>query len=126
MNNADLVREMWQAWSSGDFDAIESAFAPDARWRAVEDGPWNCESRGQILDVMRQNRERRGVPNGEIEEIVDVGERIVIAFRPASPTPGGWPLDDGVRHVVLTVEDGLVTEMKGCSSRQVAFDYAAS
>ena len=116
---------MWRAWSSGDFHAISAAFAPGARWRAVEDGPWNCANREQILNVMRQNRARRGAPEGEVEEIVDVGERIVVAFRPANPTPDGWPLDGGVRYVVLTIEDGLVTEMKGCASRQVAFDYAA-
>jgi ketosteroid isomerase-like protein len=126
MDNSEFVREMWQAWSSGNFDAIEAAFAPDARWRAVEDGPWNCENRGQILNVIRQNRERRGAPEGQVEGIVDVGDRIVVAFRPANPTPDGWPLDDGVRYVVLTIRDGLVTEMKGCASRQVAFDYAAS
>jgi len=126
MDNAELVRKMWQAWSSGSFDAIEAAFAPDARWRAVEDGPWNCEHRGQILNVIRQNRERRGAPEGKIEEVFDVGERTVVAFRPANPNPDGWPLDDGVRYVVLTIEDGLVAEMKGCASRQVAFDYAAS
>jgi ketosteroid isomerase-like protein len=120
------VRETWQAWSSGDLDAIEAAFAPDARWRAVEDGPWNCENRAQILNVIRRNRERRGAPEGEVEQIVDVGDRIVVAFRPSNPSPGGWPLDDGVRYVVLTIKDGLFTEMKGCASREVAFDYAAS
>jgi ketosteroid isomerase-like protein len=126
MDNEQLVREMWTAWSSGDFEAIEAALAPEARWRAVEDGPWNCENRGQILDVMGQNRERSGAPAGELEEIVDVGERVVVAFRPTNPALDGWPLDDGIRYVVLTIKDTLITEMKGCASRQVAFDYAAS
>jgi ketosteroid isomerase-like protein len=126
MDNERFVREIWQAWSSGDFETIEAAFAPDARWRAVEDGPWNCENRGQILNVIRQNRERRGAPQGEVEEIVGVGERIVVAFRPANPTSDGWPLDDGLRYVVLTIKDGRVTEMKGCASRQVALDYTAN
>jgi ketosteroid isomerase-like protein len=126
VDKAELVGEMWQAWSSANFDAIEAAFAPDARWRAVEDGPWNCENRGQILNVIRQNHERRGAPIGKVEEIVDVGARIVVAFRPAHPIPDGWPLEDGLRYVVLTIKDMLVTEMKGCASRQVAFDYASS
>jgi hypothetical protein len=29
-------------------------------------------------------------------------------------------------NVVVTIKDRLVTEMKGCANRQVAFDYAAS
>jgi len=52
MDRAQSVRETWQTWSSGDLDAIEAAFASDRRWRAVEDGPWNCENGAQILDVI--------------------------------------------------------------------------
>lgn len=65
MDHAQFVCDMWRAWSSGDFGAIEASFAPDARWRAVEDGPWNCESGSRIVNVIRQNRERRGAPEGE-------------------------------------------------------------
>jgi ketosteroid isomerase-like protein len=125
MDSQRFVRQMWAAWSSGNFDEVETAFAPDARWRAVEDGPWNCESRAQILRVMRENRQRREAPAGTIEEVTDVGGRILVGFRPDSPRPDGWPLENGIRYVVLTVKDGLVTEMKGCASRQAALDHAA-
>jgi ketosteroid isomerase-like protein len=123
VNHAQLVREAWDAVSRGDFDAVESMFAADAKWRAVEEGPWNCESRAQIVTVMRDNRARR-ILEGDVEDVVDVGERAVVAFRPTSQGPGGWPLDDGIRYVVLSFRDGLVTEMKGCASRRVALDYA--
>jgi ketosteroid isomerase-like protein len=126
MDTQRFVRQMWDAWSSGSFDEVETAFAPDARWRAVEDGPWNCESRAHILRVMRENRRRRGVPTGTIEEVTDIGGRILVAFRPDSPRPDSWPLENGIRYVVLTVKDGLVIEMKGCASRQAALEHPAA
>jgi hypothetical protein len=95
--------------------------------RAVEDGEWNCEDRTQILRVMRENRARR-VLEGDIEEVFDVGARVVVAFRPAHQDPdvGRWPLDNGIRYMVLSLDNGLFTEMKGCLNRQVALDYAAA
>jgi len=123
MDHEQQVRATWEASSCDDFEQVEAQFAPDAKWRAVEDGEWNCENRTQILNVMRENRARR-VLEGEVEQVVDVGERVVVAFRPARHDPEGWPLDNGIRYVVLTLRDELVTEMKGCLNRQVAFDYA--
>lgn len=118
---------MWEAWSAGDFDTVSTALTPDARWLAVEQGAWDCGDRAQMLRVMREARERTGGPAGEIEEITGLGERMLVGFRPDSPPdPDGWPLDDGIRYVVLTFRDGAVSEMKGCASRQVALDYAAA
>jgi ketosteroid isomerase-like protein len=127
MGRDGFVREMWEAWSSGDFDKVAAALTPDARWLAVEQGPWDCDDRAQMLRVMRENRARTGGPAGRIEEITDLGERTLVGFRPdAPPDPDGWPLDNGIRYVVLTFRDGLVSEMKGAISRQVALDYAAA
>ena len=120
------MRELWRAWSRGELETLAAALTPDARWRAVEDGPWNCEDRAQILRVMRENRGRRHAPSGRIEEITDLGERTLVGFRPdTAPDPDGWPLDNGIRYLVLTFRDGLVSEMKGCASRHVALEYAA-
>jgi ketosteroid isomerase-like protein len=125
MDHEQQVREIWAALSRGEFELVEAAFAADARWRAVEDGEWNCENRTQILGVMRENRARR-VLEGEVDEVLDVGKRVVVAFRPARHDPKGWPLDNGIRYVVLSLDHGLVTEMKGCLNRQAALDYAAT
>jgi ketosteroid isomerase-like protein len=51
VGHEQMVRETWEALDSGDFAAVEAVFAPDARWRAVEDGPWNCESRARIVQL---------------------------------------------------------------------------
>ena len=128
MERERLVRETWAALERGDYDAVERMFAPDARWVAVEAGPWDCESRTQIISVMRENR-ARGVLAGEVEQVLDAGRgRLLVAFRPAGDAqPGGWPLEDGLRWMVLSFdEEGLAREMKGCADRATALAYAAS
>ena len=126
MAREQFVRSMWEAWSDGDFEALGAALAPDAQWRAVEDGPWNCRDRAQILQTMRENRALGRAPSGVIEEVTDLGERTLVGFRPDRQPIDGWPLDDGVRYMILTFDGDVVTEMKGCASRRLAVDYAAS
>jgi ketosteroid isomerase-like protein len=118
------VRDVWDALSRGDLAPLENALAPNARWRAVQDGPWNCESRAAILDVMRHNL-ARGL-SGRIEDVLPVADRVVVAFRPDDHQPDGWPLDNGIRYVVLTVAQGRITEMKGCANRKTALSYAGT
>jgi ketosteroid isomerase-like protein len=123
MSSEQLVRETWASLAGGDGEAVRAILAPDARWRAVEDGPWNCESREQILDVLGAQLEQ-GLA-GEIASVEELGERAIVGFRPARHEPGAWPLDDGVRYLVLTFRDGLVVEMKGCATHAAALEYAA-
>jgi ketosteroid isomerase-like protein len=125
MDHEQLVRSTYEAISVGDFDALSAALTPDARWHAVEDGPWNCESRAAIIDVMAAQR-AKGSGVGTVEDVFDLGERVVVAFRPDHHDPDGWPLDDGIRYLVLTLRDGLIAEMKGCADRAVALNYAAT
>ena len=120
--NVELVHRTWDALAAGDLAALEAALAPAARWRAVEDGPWNCENRAMILEVMARNLQH-GL-SGRIEEAFAVGDRVVVAFRPDDGHDRQWPLNDGVRHLVVTMGDGQVTEMKGCADRATALAYA--
>jgi ketosteroid isomerase-like protein len=118
-----LVREAWSALSGGDVEVLERVLAPDARWRAVEDGPWNCENRGQIVEVMTRNLSR-GL-SGQVEEVLQpCPDRAIVAFRPADRDPARWPLEEGVRYVVLSFRNGLIVEMKGCATRRAALEYA--
>ena len=123
MDSLRRVHEIWEALERGELGPLEAALDPHARWRAVEDGPWNCESREAIVEVMRENL-ARGLSR-RIEDAFDVGDRVVVGFRPDRHGPGAWPLDDGVRYVVLTFAGERVTEMKGCSDRSAALAYAA-
>jgi hypothetical protein len=98
------------------------ALASDAKWRAIEDGPWNCENRETIIEVMGCNLET-GL-RGRIEETIQDGERIIVALRPEQPFHGERPLDDGIAYVVVAMRDGQIVEMKGCADGANAISYA--
>ena len=119
----ELLHRAWEAMSvEGDLSVLEGALDPDAKWRGVEDGPWICENRKMILKVMERNL--HGGLVGRIEETVEVGGRIVVAFRPEQPRDDGRPLDQGIAYVVVTMHNGRVIELKGCADRAAAMTYA--
>ena len=119
----ELLHRAWEAMSgAGDLSVLEGVLAPDAKWRGIEDGPWRCENRQMILKVMKRNL--AGGLVGRIEETVEVGERIVVAFRPDQPREDGRPLDQGIAYVVVTMHDGRVIELRGCADRATAMTYA--
>ncbi len=117
-----LLHRAWEAMSNaGDLRVLEGALDPDARWYGVQDGQL-CENRKMILKVIR-----RHLPSGyagQIEETVEVGGRIVVAFRPDQPRDDERPLDNGIAYVVVMMRDGLVIELKGCADRAAAMTYA--
>ena len=124
MDHLQLVRDLWDARSRGDLEPLAAALAPTAKWRAVEDGPWNCENAAAIIDVMRSQL-ADGL-SGTIEDAFELGDRVIVAFRPDRSRPDGWPLENGVRHLVVSFADDRVTELKGCADRASALAYAAA
>ncbi len=118
----ELLHRAWEAMSgAGNLSVLEGALDPEAQWLGVEDGQI-CENRKMVLAVIKRNL--HGGLAGRIEETVEVGGRIVVAFRPDQPRDDGRPLDQGIAYVVLTMRDGLVIELKGCADRAAAMTYA--
>ena len=116
------MRQAWEALERGDLDVIEAVLAPEAKWRGVEDGPWNCESRKMILNTLT-----RDVLDGyfvHLEDAFERSDRVVVAIRPDARRPSKWPLENGIRHLVVTMRDGVITEIKGCADRRAALEYA--
>lgn len=74
-----------------------------------------------ILAIMRCNL--TGGFAGRLEA-VEVGGRIVVAFRPDQLREDRRPLDHGIAYVVVTMCDGLVIELKGCADRAAAMACA--
>ena len=124
MDRTRWVNDTWAAISRGDIRSLADALAPDAQWRAVYDGPWNCRNKAMILTTM-SDQITNGL-SGQIEEIVDQGDRIIVGFRPDDANLDSWPLDHGVRYLVVTLRGESVTELKGCTDRRSALDYAAT
>jgi ketosteroid isomerase-like protein len=117
----ELLHRTWEAMSGGDLSVLEGALDPDAQWLGVEDGQI-CENRKMILAIMKRNL-KVGFA-GRIEETIEVGGRIVVAFRPDHPRDDGRPLDQGIAYVVVTIRDERVIELKGCPDRTAAMTYA--
>jgi hypothetical protein len=91
----------------------------------VEEGPTNCEGRSTIIEVMTRNL--AGRLRGSIEETIQTGPRVLVAFRPRPPADvANRPLDEGIAYMVVTISDGKITELKGCADRDAALTYAQS
>lgn len=113
-----VVRDSWESLSRGDLGPLKAVLAPDATWRAVEDGPWNCHGAAAIVEVMA--RSLADGLSGRIEEAFAVGDKVVVAFRPERDESPQWPLEDGIRYVVVSFVNDRVTEIRGFSTRRAA------
>jgi ketosteroid isomerase-like protein len=119
----ELVRWAWEALIAGGPEVLGEVLAPDARWYGVEDGQL-CDGRKAILDVMSRNL--AGRLRGRIEETVQDGPRVIVAFRPEQPAQLDRPVDDGIAYMVVTIREGHIVQMKGCADRSAAVSYAQS
>ena len=117
----ELVRRAWDALIEGAPDALGEVLAPDAQWHGVEDGQL-CDGRKAIIDVMSRNL--AGRLRGRIEEIIQDGSRVIVAFRPEQPAQLDRPVDEGIAYMVVTIRDGQIVEMKACADRAIALSYA--
>ena len=105
----ELVRWAWDALAQDGPEVLGEVLAPDAQWYGVEDGQL-CEGRKAIIDVMSRNL--AGRLRGRIEETIQVGSRVIVAFRPEQPAQLDRPVDDGIAYMVVTIRDGHIVEMK--------------
>jgi ketosteroid isomerase-like protein len=118
-----LVHRAWDALIRGGPKALGEVLAPDAQWYGVEDGQL-CAGRKAIIDVMSRNL--AGRLRGQIEETIQDGSRVIVAFRPAQPAQVDRPLHEGIAYMVVTIRDARIVEMKGCADRSAAVSYAQS
>jgi hypothetical protein len=116
----ELVLQAWDVLIQGGPEILGEALAPDAQWYGVKDGQL-CDGRKAIIDVMSRNL--AGRLRGRIEEIIQDGSRVIVAFRPEQPAQLDRPVDEGIAYMVVTISDGYIVEMKGCADRAVAFSY---
>jgi len=122
-SEVELVRRAWDALIAGGSEVLGEVLAADARWYGVEEGQL-CNGRKAIIDVMSRNL--AGRLRGRIEETIQDGSRVIVAFRPEQPAQLDRPVDDGIAYMVVTVRDGQIVEMKGCADRSAAVSYAQS
>jgi len=119
----ELLQRSWAALARGERGVLEDAFAPDAKWRAVSEGAGDCEGRNTIIEVITRNRGGRLA--GSIVEMLQLGPRVIVGFRPEQPFDGlERPLDNGIAYMVVTIDGGKIVELQGCVDRAAAVGYA--
>jgi ketosteroid isomerase-like protein len=119
----ELVRRAWDAMTQGGPEALGEVLAPDAQWYGVQDGQL-CDGRKAIIDVMSRNL--GGRLRGKIEETIQAGERVIVAFRPERSAQIDRPLDEGIAYMVVTIRDGQIVEMRAGADRAAALSYVQS
>lgn len=106
-NNVDLVRRGYEAVMRGDLDQMRELLDPDVTWHAGDPAAeFGCHNRQQALAFMRRNWMRREGPPGELVDVVDAGDKVVVIMRRTG--------DDGEPELVAnltTFRDGKVVEM---------------
>ncbi len=103
-SNVELARRGFEAVMQGDIDAIADLLDPQVKWHGGDPAAKAaCQDREQALAFMRRAHLRN--PGGELVDVVDAGDRVVLVMRPGR--------GDGtvLRANVTTFRDGKVVEM---------------
>jgi ketosteroid isomerase-like protein len=87
-DDVELARRGYEAALRGDLDTIREFLDPDVKWHGGDpSAPGACRNREEALAFMGRARTRR--PVGELVEIVDAGDKVVVIMRP--PPEGDEP-----------------------------------
>ena len=103
--NVEAARRGYAAVARGDFEAVRELLDPDVKWHAGDPTAIGaCQNREQALRFMR--RPERPRPLGELVDVIDAGDRVVVIMRPPGPDP-----EPGLQANLTTFRDGKVVEM---------------
>ncbi len=81
--NVELARRGYEAAARGDLDALREFLDPDVRWHGGDpNASGACRNREEALEFMRLARARRQI--GELVDVIDAGEKVVVIMRPAA------------------------------------------
>jgi ketosteroid isomerase-like protein len=119
MSTVELVRRGYEALLRGDAEALRDFFAPDVKWHGGDPtASGACQNRHQVLQFIE--RARLGGKIGELVDVIEAGERVVVVMRP----PGAGR--DQLRANLTTVRDGKVVEMVAFETPTAALAAASS
>jgi ketosteroid isomerase-like protein len=105
-SQAEIARKGFEAAASGNFDALGEILDPHVKWHGGDEhADGACRNRDEAVTFIRRAHERGTI--GELVDVVDAGDRIVIIMRVDVATDE----DAGLRANLATFRDGRVVEM---------------
>ena len=122
--DVDVVHRFYRAVADRDLAAAEVCFAPDAVWHLPGASPIAGDHRGwaQIRDdfLVKLGPLSGGTFHAELLDVA-VGESFIVAVQHATASHQGRSLDI-TGCPLMTVRDGVIREVRGHYSDQVALD----
>jgi len=104
--NADIARRGYEAVVRGDLEAVREFLDPEVKWHAGDPTATGaCRNRQEALEFMRHARRSGRV--GELVEVVDAGEKVVVIMRP----PANDSEPPHLAANVTTFRDGRAVEI---------------
>lgn len=104
--NVDIARRGYEAALRGDLEAVKEFLDPDVKWHGGDpSAPGACRNRGEAVAFMSRALEHRRI--GELVDVIDAGEKVVVIMRPRSE--GNEP--SALTANVTTFRDGKAVEM---------------
>ena len=116
--NVELARRGFEALKLGDLSEAEALLDENVKWHMGDpDSVGACHNRTQALAYMRRP-ERRGP--GELVDVIDAGDRVVVITQP----PPSGPEPEPLHAQITTFRDGKVIEMVGYETVEEALAAA--
>jgi ketosteroid isomerase-like protein len=114
--NVEIARRGYAAIARGDIDAVRDFLDPRVKWHGGdESAPGACHGSDEVVRFVQRALRRR--PIGELVDVIDAGDRVVVVLRP----PGGG---SELRANATTFRDGKVVEMVAYESPEAALAAA--
>lgn len=103
--NVEIARRGYESILRGDLDAVADLLAEDVKWHGGDpNAEGACRNRREALAFIGR---ARSTVMGELVDVLDAGDRVVVVMRPRLPDGSPGPL----RANVTTFRDGKVVEM---------------
>jgi ketosteroid isomerase-like protein len=120
--NVEIVRELYAGWSEGDFRVGLEHFADDLRFvvdGAVSPSPGEWRGIEGMRKAWRENLSGwEGYRTGEIEHLLDSGDRVVAFHRlHGRGKQSGVEVDSRVWAAVFTFRDGKIVRLQTTDAR---------
>jgi hypothetical protein len=122
LDNADLAEVIRSLIENADVDAFLSLCADDVHWGAPGDSRSGCQNRAQVRSWY-ESAFGRGV-RAKVNEVVQCPTALLVGLTVSGSPTAGQQGGQAPRWQVLTVQQGLITDICGFDDRTQAATWA--